>query len=103
MGEGVVKIGMTRRLDPLDRVNELGDASVPFRFSVHALIFADDAVELENALHQRFADYRLNRVNMRREFFRVQPEDVKAALIEFDAHLVEWSDEPVNEEWEASR
>lgn len=103
MGDGVVKIGMTRRLDPMDRVNELGDASVPFRFSVHALIFSDDAVALEAALHQRFAQSRINRVNMRREFFRVSPEAVREALVEFDAHLVEWTEEPSNEEWEASR
>ncbi len=102
-GDGVVKIGMTRRLDPMDRVNELGDASVPFRFSVHALIFSDDAVALENELHKRFAEHRINRVNMRREFFRVSPADVRQALVEFNAHLVEWDENPTNEEWEVSQ
>lgn len=68
-GEGVVKIGLTRRLDPLERVRELGDASVPFRFDVHAKIFdADaDAVSLETRLHQHLANRRVNRVNLRRE------------------------------------
>ncbi len=102
-GDGVVKIGMTRRLDPLDRVAELGDASVPFRFSVHALIFADDAVTLENELHRRFAEKRLNRVNLRREYFRISPNEVRDALVEFNTHLVEWDESPINEEWEASR
>jgi len=102
-GDGVVKIGMTRRLDPMDRINELGDASVPFRFSVHALIFSDDAVGLETELHRRFAAQRINRVNMRREFFRVSPETVRAALVEYNAHLVEWTAEPINEEWAVSR
>ena len=67
-GAGVVKIGLTRRLEPLDRVSELGDASVPFRFDVHALYFSEDAVTLENQLHQAFADRTLNRANARKEF-----------------------------------
>ncbi len=102
-GAGVVKIGMTRRLDPMDRVKELGDASVPFRFSVHALIFADDAVELEAELHRRFAEVRINRVNMRREFFRTTPQEVRDALVDMNAHLVEFDETPINEEWDASR
>src|SRR5690606_38239824 len=68
-GERMVKIGMTRRLEPMDRVRELGDASVPFRYDVHALFFSEDAVGLEAALHRRFADRRVNMVNPRREFF----------------------------------
>ena len=68
-GERMVKIGMTRRLDPLERVKELGDASVPFKYDLHALVFSDDAVGLEKALHGRFASRRVNLVNMRREFF----------------------------------
>ena len=70
-GEDVFKIGMTRRLDPLDRVRELGDASVPFAFDVHAMIYSDDAPTLENALHKKFNDLRLNKVNSRKEFFRI--------------------------------
>lgn len=70
-GEGVFKIGMTRRLEPLDRVRELGDASVPFEFDVHALISSSDAPSLENKLHIAFEKYRMNLVNNKREFFRV--------------------------------
>lgn len=72
-GKRVVKIGMTRRLEPMDRVRELGDALVPFPFEVHALFFADDAVAVENELHKAFAEARVNRVNERREFFFATP------------------------------
>lgn len=67
-GENVYKIGMTRRLDPMERVDELGDASVPFNFDVHAMIFSEDAPKLEAALHKAFEDRKLNMVNTRREF-----------------------------------
>lgn len=79
-GEGVYKIGMTRRLDPMDRVDELGDASVPFNFDVHAMIFTDDAPGLEAALHNAFADRKLNFVNPRREFFRVGLDEIKEVI-----------------------
>jgi hypothetical protein len=69
-GEGVYKIGMTRRLEPMDRVDELGDASVPFWFDVHAMVFSENAPALEAKLHERFAPGRLNKVNGRKEFFR---------------------------------
>lgn len=68
-GENIYKIGVTRRLDPQERVDELGDASVPFYFDVHAMIFSDDAPSLENSLHKAFDARRLNRINLRREFF----------------------------------
>ena len=68
-GQDVFKIGMTRRLDPMDRVKELGDASVPFEFDVHAVIFSEDAPALERKLHECFDDTRLNKVNRRKEFF----------------------------------
>ncbi len=76
-GEGVYKIGMTRRLDPMDRVKELGDASVPFSFDVHAIIFTDDAPAMETALHRRFSHHRVNAVNLRKEFFRVDLEEIE--------------------------
>jgi hypothetical protein len=76
-GDAMVKVGMTRRLDPLDRVRELGDASVPFRYDVHALFFSDDAVGIETTLHQRLADKRVNLVNPRREFFHATPAEGK--------------------------
>ena len=79
-GEHVFKIGMTRRLEPLDRVKELGDASVPFNFDVHALIQSDDAPTLENQLHKRFVLDRVNKVNHRREFFRTDLSAVKSEI-----------------------
>ena len=71
---------MTRRLEPMDRVRELGDASVPFTFDVHALIESDDAPNLESTLHRVFEDKRLNRVNRRKEFFKVSIEDIEKEL-----------------------
>lgn len=79
-GENIYKIGMTRRLDPMDRVNELGDASVPFNFDVHALIFSEDAPALEAALHKAFEDRKVNMVNTRREFFNVTLEEIKDVI-----------------------
>lgn len=76
-GEGVFKIGMTRRLEPMDRVNELGSASVPFPFDVHSMIFSDDAVSLETKLHHILNDQRVNKVNLRKEFFRVSLDDLE--------------------------
>lgn len=73
-GENIFKIGMTRRLEPLDRIRELGDASVPFSFDIHALIYSEDAPALENELHKVFAGYQVNRVNPRKEFFKVSLE-----------------------------
>ena len=76
-GEDVFKIGMTRRLEPMDRVNELGSASVPFPFDVHSMIFSDDAVSLETKLHHILNDQRVNKVNLRKEFFRVSLDDLE--------------------------
>ena len=79
-GEGVCKIGMTRRLEPMDRVVELGDASVPYRFDVHTLAFVEDAPRLEKAIHNAFISKRVNKDNHRKEFFLVSPEEVKAVM-----------------------
>ena len=79
-GEGVYKIGMTRRLEPMDRVDELGDASVPFRFDVHALVFSDNAPALEAKLHGHFAAGRMNSVNGRKEFFRADLTEIEAVI-----------------------
>jgi len=79
-GENVYKIGVTRRLEPQERVDELGDSSVPFRFDVHGMIFSDDAPALENALHKAFEHGRLNMINMRREFFKVTLEDIEEVV-----------------------
>ena len=79
-GEGIYKIGMTRRLDPMDRVRELGDASVPFPFEVHYMIYTDDAPKLEAELHQRFAEFKMNSDNYRKEFFKVPIKDIESVL-----------------------
>lgn len=81
-GENVYKIGMTRRLEPEDRVNELGDASVPFKFDIHAMIASDDAPALENKLHEIFKTKSVNRVNYRKEFFRVTLDEIEQAVRE---------------------
>ena len=79
-GEEVVKIGLTRRVDPFDRVRELGDASVPFLFDIHAMIYTDNAPELEDALHKDFSAKRINMSNMRKEFFKVGIDEVEEAV-----------------------
>ncbi|MBV1777363.1 DUF4041 domain-containing protein [Burkholderiaceae bacterium DAT-1] len=79
-GENVFKVGMTRRLEPLDRVRELGDASVPFSFDVHAMIWSDDAPALERALHKQFVQSQINKVNPRKEFFRLGLADLRQAI-----------------------
>ena len=91
-GENIYKIGMTRRLDPQERIDELGDASVPFNFDVHAMIFSDDAPALEAALHRAFDDRKLNMVNTRREFFNVTLEEIKSVIKENFDKTVEFID-----------
>lgn len=81
-GENVYKIGMTRRLEPMDRVRELGDASVPFRFDLHALIFTENAPELENLLQKEFDDRRVNKVNFRKEYFKVTLDEIENTIKE---------------------
>jgi hypothetical protein len=93
-GGSVVKIGMTRRLEPMDRIRELSDASVPFPFDVHALYFSDDAVTLESDLHHAFADRRLNHANLRREFFFATPEEVRTVLAAKVGNLLEYTAKP---------
>jgi len=81
-GEGVFKVGMTRRLEPQDRVRELGDASVPFPFDVHMMISSNDAPALENALHRALHRGRLNRIKPRKEFFRTDLEAIRKVVLE---------------------
>ena len=83
-GEDVFKVGMTRRLEPMDRVRELGDASVPFSFDVHAMIFSEDAVALESKLHHLLDKYRLNKINVRKEFFKVDIDTIKDFVFQED-------------------
>lgn len=91
-GANVIKIGLTRRLEPLDRVNELGSASVPFRFDIHCLFFSEDAVTLEAELHQHFDDRRVNRANSRKEFFFASPSEVREVLIPKVGNLLDYTD-----------
>lgn len=103
MGEKMVKIGMTRRLEPMDRVRELGDASVPFPFDVHALFFAEDAVNIETMLHREFSSRRVNLINRRREFFYCTPDEVLDKLKAHGVSVVEYTLEPEAEQYRQSR
>lgn len=102
-GENIYKIGMTRRLEPQERVDELGDASVPFNFDVHAMIFSDDAPGLEAALHNAFADRKLNYINQRREFFAVTLDEIKEVVKNNYDKTVEFVDIPPAEQYRESK
>nr|WP_238354862.1 DUF4041 domain-containing protein [Kribbella sandramycini] len=91
-GERMVKVGMTRRLEPLDRIRELSDASVPFNFDVHAIHFSNDAVGVEAEMHRRLMSRRVNRVNLRREFFYATPAEVRDLLAAVAGDLLEYTD-----------
>jgi hypothetical protein len=86
-GKNVFKIGMTRRLEPNDRIKELGDASVPFEFDVHAMIFSKNAPKLEKKLHNDFSDYRVNKVNKRKEFFNIPIDELQKDLTNMDLNI----------------
>lgn len=101
-GENVFKIGMTRRLDPLDRVRELGDASVPFQFDVHALIFSEDAPSLENAIHKALENKKVNMKNSRKEFFNVTIEEIEKIVKENFSKTVEFIYKPEAEQYNQS-
>jgi len=90
-GENVFKIGMTRRLEPLDRVKELGDASVPFSFDIHAMLYSEDAPALEKILHRKFELDAVNKVNSRKEFFRVSLAEIKQMVGQQDLKEVHWT------------
>lgn len=92
-GEDVVKIGLTRRLEPTERVDELSGAAVPFRFDIHTLYFSEDAVTLENELHKHFASRALNQANPRKEFFFASPSEVREILAEKVGNLLEFNDQ----------
>lgn len=102
-GENIFKIGMTRRLDPTERVSELGDASVPFNFDIHAMIFSDDAPALEAALHRAFEDRKLNMVNTRREFFNVTLDEIKEVVRNNFDKTVEFIEIPDAEQYRISQ
>jgi len=102
-GENIYKIGLTRRLEPMDRVKELGDASVPFLFDVHAMIYVEDAPALESALHRKFTTSRVNAVNMRKEFFNVDLQSIKEAVEEIAGIEAEFQMTSLAEEYFESR
>jgi seryl-tRNA synthetase len=101
-GERMVKVGLTRRLEPQDRIDELGNASVPFRYDVHALVFSDDAVGLETHLHHELSNLRVNLVNSRKEFFFATPNDVRDIFQRLEIPLLTFIEEPVAREWHQS-
>lgn len=101
-GENIYKIGMTRRLDPQERIDELGDASVPFNFDVHAMIFSDNAPALENALHKAFENRKVNMVNQRREFFNVTLGEIKEVIRNNYDKTVEFIDIPDAQQYRES-
>lgn len=101
-GENVYKIGMTRRLEPYERIDELGDASVPFDFDVHAMIFTEDAPGLEAALHSAFEHKKVNKINQRREFFAVSLDEIKAEVRKNFDKTVEWIDIPEADQYRQS-
>ena len=98
-GENIFKIGMTRRLEPEDRIAELSGASVPFRFDVHAMIFSDDAPRLEAALHNHFAKNKVNLVNGRKEFFNVTLDEIKQVVRENHDKSVDFINVPDAEQY----
>jgi len=102
-GEDIYKIGMTRRLEPMDRVRELGDASVPFRFDVHAMIFSEDAPTLESILHKTFDEKRLNMVNIRKEYFAVNLDDIQKVIEENHDKTVEFTITAIAEEYRETK
>ncbi|EST90081.1 hypothetical protein T233_00979 [Vagococcus lutrae LBD1] len=101
-GDDVVKIGVTRRIDPLERINELSSASVPFKFDVHALIFSYDAYKLETELHQYFDSYRINKVNNRKEFFKVPISKIEEKLSEYGELTIDFKANVDAEEYRES-
>lgn len=98
-GQDVVKIGVTRRLDPLERIAELSSASVPFKFDVHALIFSYEAYQLESDLHNYFDKYRINKINHRKEFFRVPIDEIESKLEEYKNLTIDFNRNPDAEEY----
>ena len=101
-GENIFKIGMTRRLEPMERIKELSSASVPFEFDVHALIFSDDAPTLESILHNTFREYEVNKVNHRKEFFSIPLDKIEKVVTEHHNATVQWTYDAAAEEYRES-
>lgn len=98
-GEDVYKIGMTRRLEPMDRIKELSSASVPFEFDVHAMIFSENAPELETTLHKHFESRSVNKVNLRKEFFKVSLDEIEKVVTQNYNKTVEFTRIPIASEY----
>lgn len=99
LGEDVYKIGMTRRLEPMDRIKELSSASVPFEFDVHAMIFSENAPELETTLHKHFESRSVNKVNLRKEFFKVSLDEIEEVVTKNYNKTVEFTKIPIASEY----
>lgn len=102
-GENIYKIGMTRRLEPMDRIKELSSASVPFEFDVHAMIFSEDAPSLETALHKQFENNSVNKVNLRKEFFNVSIDEIESVVKNNFDETVEFVKIPPAEQYRQSQ
>ncbi|MFE1596945.1 GIY-YIG nuclease family protein [Nocardia sp. NPDC058705] len=102
-GDRVVQIGLTRRFDPNERIRELGNNAVPFRYDIHAMFFADDAIGFEEEMHRRLADKRVNKVNQRREFFYATPTEVREHLESLTGELVDFKEIAEAVEYRQSR
>lgn len=102
LGENTVKIGVTRRLNPYDRIAELSSASVPFKFDIHAMVFSYEAYQLENTLHKKFDSQRINKMNMRKEFFNITIQEIKDALEEYKDLTIDFTEIPEAEEYRES-
>ena len=101
-GENIYKIGMTRRLEPMDRIKELSSASVPFEFDVHAMIFSSDAPDLEATLHNHFAERAVNKVNPRKEFYNVDIDEIEKVVKENYNDTVQFTKIPIASEYRQS-
>lgn len=102
LGENIVKIGVTRRLNPYDRITELSSASLPFKYDVHAMIFSYEAYQLESTLHEKFDSKRINKMNMRKEFFNISIEEIREALEEYKDLTIDFTEIPDAEEYRES-
>ncbi|PRY79320.1 DUF4041 domain-containing protein [Alkalibacterium olivapovliticus] len=102
-GEDTVKIGVTRRLNPYERIAELSSASVPFPFDIHAIIFSYEAYQLENTLHKRFDSQRINKINSRKEFFKVTIDEIKDTLEEYKDLTIDFTELPDAEEYRETK
>ena len=98
-GKNVFKIGVTRRENPEDRIRELSSASVPFRYDAHVFIFSKDAYDLESKLHKRFDKQRVNKINMRKEFFKISIDDIKQIVEENKGAVHSFVEHPDAEEY----